>query len=155
MGGAFFYLHKPTHSVLSLGKVNKEEASAADAFHCWIEAGGYAIDFTAPNYKETLDGAGNKQPIPRKMFQKPLNQMVSALDDFKREGDFFLVPNPELTAYLLKKFFAKPAGTDLMNVCFHWFKKPPAKTDLSMSIIDDLGKIKSMTLPSMYVSTAW
>jgi len=155
-GAAFVRVHDPSQSVLTCARIDGTDiASDPDAFHCWVEAGGYAIDFTAPTYKEALEGAGNMQAIPRKMFQRPLTSMATSLDELQKEGDFLLVPDHDLSEALIQRFMSKHAPTDLANVCLSWFKKPLTKTPAEMSMINDLGEETRMRLPSIFVPSCW
>ncbi len=156
MGAAFIRVHDASSSVLAIGGLDGlRPTSSADAFHCWVEADGHVIDFTAPTYRESLENPDISSKIPRKMFQKPLTSMATSLDSLTREGDFYLARNPDLTTNLLQRFVAKPAPMDLAEICLTWFKKPPTKTSPKMSMSDDLGKVVHMRLPSIAVPSSW
>ncbi len=156
MGSAFVRVHDPSDTVLSYSHLGPDgPVSNLEAFHCWIECEGYVIDFTAPVFRESLSEIGQLLPISRKMFQKPLSQMACSWTELHKEGDFWLMPNAELTSMLLQRFLAKPAPSDLANVCLQWFKRAPKKTPESLSMINDLGEITKMKLANIRLSAAW
>jgi Protein of unknown function (DUF2026) len=156
MGAAFIRVHDASNSVLAIGGLDGlQPTSSADAFHCWVEAGGHVIDFTAPTYREAVENPDISSKIPRKMFQKPLTSMAPSPDSLTKEGDFYLASNLDLTTYLLERFTAKPAPMDLAQICLAWFKKPPTKTPPGMSMRNDLGEVVHMRLPSIAVASSW
>jgi hypothetical protein len=112
-----------------------------EAFHCWIECEGFAIDFMAPIFQENLHTMGITDAIvPRRIFQKPLSVMSPTLPQEFREGDFHLVPSRERCEAMQKSFMEKPGHSDLSNVCACWYKRPPAHMDEQFAMGSDQGE---------------
>lgn len=157
MGSAFFAVHDPSATVLAYSHKAEDGqiSSSSDAFHCWIHAEGYVVDFTAPVYRESLEKLGLAYKIPRKAFQKRTELMASAHDHLAHEGDFFVEPNVDLTNEMMARFFRSYAARDLGEVCMAWFAKPPKQINEEMKMINDLGEITSMLLTDIEVSGAW
>ena len=108
----------------------------------------------APIFNESVKSRGYPGTIPRKMFQRPLEQVADSLDDLREPGDFALSPNPELTQELLMKFTSSPASTDLANVCLTWFTKYP-KPLPPLSMMNDLGEIYPLKPKGPNITGAW
>ena len=156
MGAAFVLVDEPSDTVLSFGHMNNEsESSSSDAFHCWVQADEYVFDFTAPVYSDSLATAGYSQIVPRKMFQKPLSIMSESPKHMEKEGDFYFAPNPQLTVDFFAKLGAKPAMEDLAKICMGWFKKPPKTIPDNLRMMNDLGKVTSITLSRLKLTGAW
>jgi hypothetical protein len=157
MGSAFFAVHEPSATVLAYSHrtENGQISSSSDAFHCWVQAEGCVVDFTAPVYRESIEKLGYTYKIPRKMFQKPFQLMARAHDHLAREGDFYIEPNVDLTNEMMARFFSSHAARDLGEVCMTWFTKPPKRINEKMKMSNDLGKITSMLLTDIEVSGAW
>ncbi len=156
VGSAFFLLHQSTSTVLSFSHFSAEGIySSSEAFHCWVQANGYAIDFSAPVYGESLTAAGSSLRIERRMFRKAMNRMATSHDSLAREGDFHLSPNPELTLEILRRASAKPATNDLAHVCMSWYRKPPRGIQSQFKMVNDLGEVTSISLTDLRVSGAW
>jgi hypothetical protein len=154
-GAAAFMIDSEKNNVVGFGRPeNGMFNSYDDAFHCWIEADGIVVDFLAPLFAESARGYGHDVAIPSKMFQKPRSTMVASLDEFRRDGDFFLAPNPALSRQLFERFFQRVTATDLGNVCLTWYAKPPKKLR-PMKMINDLGEIEALTLRGPTVTGAW
>ena len=156
MGAAFFRVHDPSATVLSYSRlIDGIPSSDAEAFHCWVECEGFLIDFTAPVFRESFAESGQQLAINRQMLQKPLSQMASTVNDLSSEGDFWLLPNPELSNELLAKFLQKPAPSDLAKVCLSWVAKPSKKTPEVFAMMNDLGEVSNMKLPNIHLVSAW
>ncbi len=89
------------------------------------------------------------------MFQKRLSSMALSHGHLHEEGDFFLVPHPELTVDLRRSFLEKPASADLVNICLHWYRKPPKPILPALHMQNDLGEVTKIKLSSVGVSGAW
>lgn len=156
MGAALFRVDDDTDSILTLAHMEKDgPIGTPEAFHCWIECDGYAVDFTAPVFRESLANAGKTLPIPRKMFQRRSKDAASSWMDLRKEGDFWLRPSPELTMTLLDRFRATPAPSDLSNICLKWFQKPPKTTPQTFAMTNDLGEVTEMKLSPLRLSGGW
>ena len=155
-GAAFYRVDDAKNTILSLAEIHDNQAtSTIKAFHCWVVSQGYAIDFMAPIFEESLVSSGHKIHCPKRMFQKKLSTMSESFDSLQLEGDFFLAPNIELTEHLLTSFANKPTSSDLLKICMHWFKRPPKKIRSEQSIKDDLGKTTVIKLSDLSISGVW
>lgn len=129
--------------------------STRAAFHAWVDCAGYVIDFMAPIFPANCAAAGHPFMAPARTFQKPLAAMAPSHEHLDRAGDFHVLPNPELTAELLQSFYRKPAGSDLVDICAHWYRRPPFAIAPHMAMRDDLGKVTRIELTSTPVTGAW
>ena len=76
-GAAAFAVNAKESSVLTFGRFENDRLiSASDAFHCWIECDGFAIDFMAPIFQESMQSSGHQNIVPRRMFQRRLEHMA-------------------------------------------------------------------------------
>lgn len=86
-GAAAYMVDADTSLVATFGKIEDDMLIATpEAFHCWVECDGYAIDFMAPVFRENLNAAGMRHATPRKMFQRPLSEMASSSAQLARDG---------------------------------------------------------------------
>ena len=155
-GGAAYAVNDEDAVVATFGRIENNELMATrDAFHCWVECNGFAIDFMTPIFQENLQAAGSTATVPRRMFQKPLAAMSPTLPQhFSSEGMFHLVPSLENTESMIKSFDA-PAKADLAALCVYWYRRPPAPMNESLDIQDDLGRITRLKLHGPDISGAW
>jgi len=153
MGFAIFNLDNIAEIGLCFGhRDNDYLSSSPKGFHCWIEVDGYFLDFTAPLYDKYLERAGLHHPLPKKMFQKKLDSMTKELN---RNGDFYTVPNIELTQEQLDKIQEETLTSDGFDICLKWFKKPPKKIGNKMLTINELGIPMPINLIDIKLSGAW
>jgi len=134
-GAAFYLVSKDGSGALSFGTLDGDKVdSNSDAFHCWVQCDGYALDLMAPVFQELLAAAGHPMKVRRQMFQKDLARMSASPQALSAPGDFHLEPNLALTKELLQQFMNKPALNNLSRVCLEWYQKPPKElgTDLVM-----------------------
>ena len=122
-----------------------------EAFHCWVEADGWAIDFMAPAFS-LID---KKMAIPPKMFQKPLSEMAESPFDLAQSGDFYLSSTPEVTARKMSILSKSMAYSDLADICAQWFKKSPKKMHKSIPIADAKGNQNNVPLLGRSVIGRW
>lgn len=157
MGAACFKLHSTSPVNLYFAHLNgKVVSSSEDAFHCWIQTeDSYLLDFTAPLFREYTEQAGNKCLIPRKMFQKKLKLMSASYHELQQEGDFYIQPNSELTQSRLSESLEHHNNSDLLNLCLHWFKKPPRKIDLTLQTMNEIDEIEVIHLQAIKISGKW
>lgn len=157
VAGAAFYLISPDQSgALSFGTLDGDKVdSNSDAFHCWVQADGYVMDFMAPVYQELLAAAGHTLMVPRLMFQKPLTSMAESPTALHVPGDFRLEPNLALTRELLQQFMNKPALNNLSQVCVDWYQKPPKALGTDLSLHGEAGEEGKIRLSKLQLSGAW
>jgi hypothetical protein len=112
---------------VSFGKIEGNQIKAIpEAFHCWIECKGFAIDFMTPIFQENLRESGVIDAvIPRRVFQKPLASMSPILPQDFVEGAFHLVPNRELLEEVVRGFGSTYAQEDLLKICGRVVPTPP------------------------------
>jgi hypothetical protein len=60
------------------------------------------------------------------MFQKQLSTMAASMHELKYPGDFFLMPDPELTTEVLNDMLADSFFTALLEATVNWYRRPPA-----------------------------
>ena len=115
-GAYVLFLDSESCDALTFGAFENDTLiSHREAFHCWIQTEEFAIDFMAPIFNESMKSKGYTRSVPRKMFQRPLEDAVELLDELGKPGDFALSPNRELTKELLQTFLSSAASTDLAN----------------------------------------
>lgn len=155
VAGAFLLCVDPTPSVLSFAK-NEDGmvTSDLDGFHVWVQTETHVIDFMAPIFDESLKGKGFPRSVPRKMFQRPLSAEVEAIDDLRAPGDYFTLPNIELTNDRVQTFMDRPSHMDLLEAANRWFKKYPKKLD-DLSLMNELGEVAKLTLRAPSIAEAW
>lgn len=155
-GAAFYFLHDASASALSFGDLGQDNVSShKHAFHAWVQCGEWVIDFMAPLFPEALKDAGITENIPRKMFQRRIMSMVSSLEGLSKVGDYYLVPNFELTKQLQGGLSEKPANADLEYISSRWFTKTPKKILKEIPISDGKGKLTHAKLSRITVQGAW
>lgn len=155
-GAAAYMIDADTSLVATFGKIEDGMLVAtSDAFHCWVECGGYAIDFMAPVFRENIQATGIQHTIPRKMFQRPLVEMASSSAELTHEGAFSLFPDRERTQAMIENFDAKPSSSDLANVCAHWYRRPPKRMPQTLDMADDLGEVIRLDLHGPEISGVW
>ena len=156
-GAAYYKLGDNTGSLLSfVDKDEKRDTPDADrGFHCWALCEGYVIDFMAPLFRESLQAKGIAGNCPRKMFQKPRETMVDSPLLMRKPGDFYMLPNVELTRKTLEEFFARNDAEVLLNICMHWYRKPPRDIARHLSIERNDGSVTQMTLSGLPLVGAW
>lgn len=120
----------------------------------WIQTETHAIDFMTPIFKESIKSSGNGMTVPRKMFQRPLSEETDLIEELTKPGDYFTIPNPELTKELIDSFTDRDGNMDLVLAADRWFEKYPKKMD-DLSLMDDLGKVHKLILSAPPIKGAW
>lgn len=155
-GAAQFTVNANDSLVTVFGQLeNGELISKLEAFHCWVECDGYAIDFMAPIFHESMRSSGCQSRIPRRMFQKRLELMKPIHGEFPGEGAFFFLPNMSLTQAIITNFGNRNSNTDFGNICIEWFKRPPKRIPETLAIRNDLGEITTLKLQGPNIESAW
>lgn len=155
-GSAFYRVDDATNTVISLSQLHYGAPnSSQDAFHCWVQCDDFLIDFMAPIFQEALAAGGNNILCPRRMFQKERGLMVESWDALRREGDFYVEPNVDLTQQLLKAQLERAEVRDLVDVCLYWYAKPPKRIQDVIRMADDTGKITKIALSNVRVAGVW
>ncbi len=123
-GAAYYCLHDDG-AVLALAEYLNTVSSSKSGFHCWIEADGWYVDFSAPRFSNMLRSLDRHERCGAKMFQKPLSSARETPFGMKTAGDFCIATNPPLIDELMKVFEDIPAYGDLRDICVNWFRRPP------------------------------
>lgn len=124
---------------------------AGENFHCWVEVNGWAIDFMAPTFSESA----KELSIPAKMFQRPIAEMATSINNFERSGDFFYRSEPEATARRFADWRKHAMIGDLATVAAKWFRKSPKQIAASISVEDQRGEMRSILLTGKPLVGAW
>lgn len=126
-----------------------------EAFHCWVECDGYAIDFMAPIFPESLAATGLQEAIPRRMFQRRSADMAATSAALSHDGAFSLFPDQQRTMEVIQNFDAKHASGDLANTCAHWYRRPPKKISPTLDVANGAGEVRRLTLHGPEISGVW
>jgi Protein of unknown function (DUF2026) len=155
-GAAAYMLDAKASLVATFGKIEHNMlVSAPDAFHCWVQCGGYAIDFMAPLFPDKLKAAGISAPISRKMFQRPLTDMASSFQDLAHEGAFALLPDARRTRAIPEYIEANACAADLAHICCHWYRPPPERISETLDIVDNIGQLEHLQLSGPRITGVW
>lgn len=156
-GGAFYKLDDSAETVLAFADrdANNDSLSSAKGFHCWVFCEGYIIDFMAPLFRESLQADGVADGCSRKMFQKSLQSMADSRLLMQAPGDFFLLPNVDLTRRVLDEFFSSEENTDAVRVCEQWYRKPPKEIPRKISVQGSESISTPMTLSNVSLTGVW
>lgn len=145
-----------TEKRLAFGEVVDGEIVGTDnAFHCWIIADGWHVDFMAPEFPKLVKRSGSDLPCPSKMLQKPISNMANSPYSLPQVGDFYAQADPAVTQNRLQYFSMSMAYGDLAQICSRWFCKPPKKMRSTIQIADGKGSIKKVSLTGRSVVGAW
>ena len=155
-GAAAFAVNADDSFVATFGRVEKGDLiCATDAFHCWVDCDGFAIDFMAPIFQESFRASGHNATIARRMFQRRLTLMAPNLEELTHEGAFLLRPDAEHTKSVIGDFSTKHANTDLANICLYWYKRPPKRVAETLDMQDDLGNVTRLKLHGPEITGVW
>jgi hypothetical protein len=155
VAGAFLLCTGTAPTVISIGKsADGVITSDRDGFHLWIQTQSHVIDFMAPIFNESARSKGHEITVPRKMFQRLISDETSSIDSLSKVGNYFTLPNLELTEELVGSFTNRLSRMDLLAACDRWFKKHPKKID-DLSLLDDLGNVHRLTLSAPAITGAW
>jgi hypothetical protein len=155
-GGAFYGFGGDPPDVLTYAKREDDAwCSDADAFHCWIECGGWVIDLTAPLFPIAAAEAGLSKPLPQRMFQRPLAHMATDVDDVRDAGTFLFARNPPLTLHLLNNATKSAQTGDLVEACSHWYRRAPKPIATELALGSNDGEIRSLLLRLPELDGAW
>lgn len=127
----------------------------SDGFHMWVQTETHIIDFMAPIFPESFAGLLGNTAIPRKMLQRPIESEADDLDSLHAVGDFITLPSRELTHALLEKFGKRPANSDLIHVAETWFGTSKGKQLPTFAMINDLGQVTNLKLPTKVATGSW
>lgn len=156
-GAAFYKLDDERQTVLSFATKDEhgEFSSSEQAFHCWIVCEGHVMDFMAPLFPESLKAFRPNGNCSRKMFQKPLSAMAESPFLMKSPGDFYMLPDVNLTKQVVQDFYNNHFASDLLNICALWYKKPPKNIERQCAVQGDNGSVVNLTLSGLSLIGSW
>ena len=140
---------------LGEGEGSKLVIGEAEEFHCWVEVGGWLIDFMAPSFLDMRAVKENGLKIPSKMMQKELSSISISMDHLKQPGDVYLEAKNEVLMDKYAELKNTPVFADLADVCSHWYNKPPKGIIASMVIEDQDGALTNVPLQGESVVGSW
>lgn len=137
--------------VLCIGKQDQGKISFDENnFHMWVQTEHHIVDFHSP-----LFGDGVKGPftVPRKRFQKARESEAAALD-LSQVGDWFTLPDPDLSTHFTDRFMERPSSVDLLLAVDTWYKPFPAPL-ARMALLDNYGKAEPLRLAAPAAIGNW
>lgn len=126
-----------------------------DGFHMWVQTKDHVIDFMAPIYAEAFVEAGPDVTIPRKMFQKRLEEDGQSLDDIQSVGDFMVFPDPELSEQMVDRFLQRASNTDLLQIADAWFGSRRGRQNPTITMGSSDGIVRQLALPPTIARSPW
>jgi len=155
-GAAFYKVDDGAEAISFADRAAPDDMlSSAEGFHCWTFCEGHIIDFMAPLFRESLRDSGVAASCSRKMFQKSLPSMADSPLLMQAPGDFYLLPNVELTRQILAEFISNEENKRAVSMCAHWYKKPPKDLPRQVSLQGSDGSATRLTLSDMSLTGAW
>jgi Protein of unknown function (DUF2026) len=124
---------------------------AGENFHCWVEADGWAIDFMAPAFAQSVQSVS----VPSRMFQKPLAAMAPTINDLTRSGDFFYQAETEAMSKRFAEWKSHGLIGDLASIASQWFRKSPKQMQAELSVTDHTGAKRAVPLTGNALSGSW
>lgn len=155
-GAAFYRVDEATGFTIAFGELDGGAAASHDhAFHCWLIADGFVIDFMAPIFQSSAKAGGRTEKVPPRMLQKSLANMAASPYELAAEGDFYLAPNLDLGMRLIEGWMRKPGNDDLVKICQYWYTKPPRPISPTLEIGSNDGLQIKASLRPLILEGAW
>lgn len=152
VAGAFVICVDEAPSVISIGKNEGRNISwDKDNFHMWIQTKSHVIDFMAPIFRESVQ---SRLDVPRRMFQRSLDSESTSLEDISMPGDFYTMPDPDLTKEFINDFMENAGKVDLLQAIDVWYKPYPQQLK-KMALLDNHGKQEPLEIVAPRVQGAW
>ncbi len=126
-----------------------------DGFHMWVQTETHIIDFMSPLYQEAFQDAQQDVIIPRRMFQKRIADEATNLDALNRPGDFYTMPDSDLSERLIDRILGRPLNTDIIQIAETWFGTRRGRQKPSLTIGSNDGIVRELTLPNTPARGAW
>lgn len=126
-----------------------------EGFHMWVQTETHIIDFMSPLYQEAFQDVQQDIVIPRKMFQKCVTDEAASLDDLNKAGDFYVMPDPDLSERLIDSILTRPINTDIIHIANKWFGSRRGRQKPSMTIGSNDGMVRKLKLPNTLARGAW
>lgn len=148
--------HLGNDNALTFGEFSGDElVSNSNAFHGWIIAEGWLVDFMAPVFPDIMKKQNPNLSLPSKMMQKRIEQMSSEVINLGESGEFYFLIDPEMIKDRVSYLSSSPAFADLAYICSKWYKKPPKKMIKAIPISDGKGTERMVSLSGRAISAAW
>lgn len=128
--------------------------ASEQAFHCWVEADGWALDFQAPIFRESLATIQGTSDLPRWMMQKALNE-ASSFSALNERGSYWYEPHDDLARHLFGRLYQKASTADFERICAEWYKPSPKKLQPSIKIANQHGDANDVPLSQLLITGAW
>lgn len=158
VGAAFYSLGgTPLPNIIAFARPTTGGiGSDLDGFHCWVECGGWAIDFMSPIFQDGIPPSRGFV-VPPRMFQRPLQTMARSYrnEDLASPGDFFLEHNPSLVEPILGANLARLEFRKLVEICQHWYRPSPEPMPPTFVVRGNNGTQKELTLRLPTLVGAW
>ena len=156
VGAAGYNFGTPAIGVLAFAEPQRDAPhSSENAFHCWIEMNGWAIDFQAPLFSDLSSTVGLLLPVPRYMLQRQLQGASASLDELNRPNAYWYERNQLLEAQLFAGFIDKPVNNDLLNICVDWYKPHPKQMVECIGMGNNYGEVNPVRLSPLRLNGAW
>lgn len=126
-----------------------------DGFHMWVQTETHVIDFMSPLYQEAFQDVQQEVVVPRRMLQKRLSDEAPDLNQLNKAGDYFTMPDPELSERLIDRVLARPINTDIIHIAETWFGTRRGKQKPSLTIGSNDGLVRDLRLPATTARGAW
>ena len=152
VAGAFLLCVDQAPSVISIGKNEGNTISwDKDNFHMWVQTQHHIIDFIAPIFRESIQA---KLDVPRRMFQRRQDSESPSIDDLAAPGNFYTLPDPDLSSYFVDAFMDRPNHVDLLLAIDAWYKPYPAPLK-QMALLDNFGKVEPLKICAPPIDGMW
>jgi hypothetical protein len=155
VGIAAYLLDEKTKSLLLYSDIKDNQLDPEGKnIHCWLEAGGWHIDFMAPLFP-LIARQGNLGPCPSKAFCKQISDRKEAPDHLIKGGDFFAHSNPNRAQKEMGRVLAMPIIEDWAQICSRWYCKAPAKLERNILMGDQAGRVHEIKLAEFKIAGSW
>ncbi len=158
VAGAFFLRFNdggpPSEGIAFAARKDGVMRAAEDGFHMWVQTQHHIVDFMAPIFRETARGFKRDTQVPRRSFQRRLSEEAISLDAMARAGDFYTMPDLELTESLVNGLLERPSNGDLIRAALRWFKPYPQKLD-DLTLADDAGELQRLEPHAPSITGVW
>lgn len=126
-----------------------------EGFHMWVQTETHVIDFMSPLYQEAFADVKQEGIIPRRMLQKRLFDEAPNLDQLNKAGDYYTMPDPELSERLIDHILGRPLNTDIIHIAGAWFGTRRGKQKPSLTIGSNDGLVRELRLPPTAARGSW
>jgi hypothetical protein len=127
----------------------------SDGFHMWVQTDTHIIDFMSPIFHEAFAEAQQEMAVPRKMFQKQFREEAASLDALHKPGDFFTLPDADLTEQLIDHILERDINRDFIEIANAWYGKRRGPQVPTFRIGSNDGSRHTLTLPDTVARGSW